>query len=141
MTKLGQCCKPVPGDPVIGFITRGHGITVHRTDCSVITKMREEEKERLIDVSWESEEEGGLGSFNVDIRIIGIDRKGLVRDISSIMANEDVDILSMRTHSDKKRQQAVMRFTIEISDISELRRLLEKLSRMPDIVSAARVAD
>lgn len=141
MTKLGQCCKPVPGDPIIGFITRGHGITVHRTDCSVITNMRDEEKERLIDVHWENPDEGGTGSFNVDIRIIGVDRKGLVRDISSIMANEDVDILSMRTHSDKKRHQAVMRFTVEISDTNELQKLLDKVSRMPDILSAGRVAD
>ncbi|MEJ2321469.1 MAG: bifunctional (p)ppGpp synthetase/guanosine-3',5'-bis(diphosphate) 3'-pyrophosphohydrolase [Gammaproteobacteria bacterium] len=141
MTKLGQCCKPVPGDPVIGFITRGHGITVHRTDCSVIANMREEEKQRLISVEWEGREEGGAGSFNVDIRIIGIDRKGLLRDISSIMANEDVDILSMRTHSDKKKQQAVMRFTVEVGDISELHSLIEKLSRLPDILSVKRVAD
>jgi GTP pyrophosphokinase len=141
MTKLGQCCKPVPGDPVIGFITRGHGITVHRSDCSMITRLPEQERERLIEVYWETPEEGGSGSFNVDIRIIGIDRKGLVRDISSIMANEDVDILSMRTHSDKKRNQAVMRFTVEVRDISELKGLIEKLSRMPDIVTVKRVTD
>jgi GTP pyrophosphokinase len=141
MTKLGQCCKPVPGDPVIGFITRGHGITVHRRDCSMITRLPAQERERLIEVHWEKPEEGGSGSFNVDIRIIGIDRKGLVRDISSIMANEDVDILSMRTHSDKKKHLAVMRFTVEVSDISELERLVEKLVRMPDILSVKRVTD
>ena len=141
MTKLGQCCKPVPGDPVIGFITRGHGITVHRSDCSMITRLPDDERQRLIEVYWETPEEGGSGSFNVDIRIIGIDRKGLVRDISSIMANEDVDILSMRTHSDKKRNQAVMRFTVEVRDISELKGLMEKLARMPDILSVKRVTD
>ena len=141
MTKLGQCCKPVPGDPVIGFITRGHGITVHRSDCSMITRLPDDERQRLIEVYWETPEEGGSGSFNVDIRIIGIDRKGLVRDISSIMANEDVDILSMRTHSDKKRNQAVMRFTVEVRDVSELKGLMEKLARMPDILSVKRVTD
>jgi GTP pyrophosphokinase len=141
MTKLGQCCKPVPGDPVIGYITRGQGITVHRADCSMVTRLPEQERERLIEVRWETPEEGSSGSFNVDIRIIGIDRKGLVRDISSIMANEDVDILSMRTHSDKKRHQAVMRFTVEVSDISELRGLIEKVARMPDILSVKRVTD
>jgi GTP pyrophosphokinase len=141
MTKLGQCCKPVPGDPVIGFITRGHGITVHRRDCSMIMRLPEQERERLIEVHWETPEEGGTGSFNVDIRIIGIDRKGLVRDISSIMANEDVDILSMRTHSNKKKHLAVMRFTVEVSNISELESLIEKLVRLPDILSVKRVTD
>ena len=141
MTKLGQCCKPVPGDPVIGFITRGHGITVHRSDCSMINRLPEQERERLIEVHWETPEEGGSGSFNVDIRIIGIDRKGLVRDISSIMANEDVDILSMRTHSDKKKHTAVMRFTVEVRNISELEGLVDKLLRMPDILSVKRVTD
>ncbi|MDX1346527.1 MAG: ACT domain-containing protein, partial [Sedimenticolaceae bacterium] len=92
-------------------------------------------------VHWETPEEGGSGSFNVDIRIIGIDRKGLVRDISSIMANEDVDILSMRTHSDKKKHTAVMRFTVEVRNISELEGLVDKLLRMPDILSVKRVTD
>ncbi len=137
LTHLGQCCKPVPGDDVIGYITRGRGITVHRKDCSVVQHMNEEEQQRLIEVHWESDESES-GEFKVDIRVVALDRKGLFRDISSIFSNEEVDITTVRTHSDPKKQQAVMRFTIEISDISQLEGLLDKLNRSPDVIKAMR---
>jgi len=137
LTHLGQCCKPVPGDEVTGYITRGRGITVHRKDCSVVQHMSEEEQQRLIDVQWESDESDS-GEFKVDIRVIALDRKGLFRDISAIFSNEEVDITTVRTHSNLKKQQAVMRFTVEISDIVQLKSLLEKLNQSPDVIKAMR---
>ena len=137
LTHLGQCCKPVPGDNVIGYITRGRGITVHRKDCSVVQHMSEDERQRLIEVQWESDESDS-GEFKVDIRVIALDRKGLFRDISAIFSNEEVDITTVRTHSNPKKQQAVMRFTVEISDIVQLQGLLEKLNQSPDVIKAMR---
>ena len=137
LTHLGQCCKPVPGDEVTGYITRGRGITVHRKDCSVVQHMSEEEQQRLIEVEWESDESES-GEFKVDIRVIALDRKGLFRDISAIFSNEEVDITTVRTHSSPKKQQAVMRFTVEISDIGQLQGLLEKLNQNPDVIEAMR---
>jgi GTP pyrophosphokinase len=137
LTHLGQCCKPVPGDEVTGYITRGRGITVHRKDCSVVQHMSEEEQQRMIDVQWESDESDS-GEFKVDIRVIALDRKGLFRDISAIFSNEEVDITTVRTHSNSKKQQAVMRFTVEISDIVQLQGLLEKLNQSPDVIKAMR---
>ncbi|MEN8212919.1 MAG: bifunctional (p)ppGpp synthetase/guanosine-3',5'-bis(diphosphate) 3'-pyrophosphohydrolase [Pseudomonadota bacterium] len=138
LTHLGQCCKPVPGDEVIGFITRGRGVTVHRSDCSVVQHMSEEEQQRLIEVHWESGESDS-GEFKVDVRVIALDRKGLFRDISAIFSNEEVDITTVRTHSDPKKHQAVMRFTVEISDIGQLQGLLETLNQSPDVIKAMRV--
>jgi GTP pyrophosphokinase len=137
LTHLGQCCKPVPGDDVIGFITRGRGVTVHRRDCSVVKHMSEQERQRLIDVQWESDESDG-GNFKVDIRLTALDRKGLFRDISAIFSNEEVDITTVRTHSDPRKQQAVMRFTVEVNDIAQLNSLLEKLNQNPDVITATR---
>ncbi len=137
LTHLGQCCKPVPGDEVTGYITRGRGITVHRKDCSVVQHMSEEEQQRLIEVQWESDESDS-GEFKVDIRVIALDRKGLFRDISAIFSNEEIDITTVRTHSNLKKQQAVMRFTVEISDIVQLQGLLEKLNLSPDVIKAMR---
>ena len=137
LTQLGQCCKPVPGDDVTGYITRGRGVTVHRKDCSVVQHMSEEEQQRLIEVEWESDE-GESGEFKVDIRVIALDRKGLFRDISAIFSNEEVDITTVRTNTNPRKQQAVMRFTVEISDISQLQGLLEKLNQSPDVIKAMR---
>ena len=137
LTHLGQCCKPVPGDDVTGYITRGRGITVHRRDCSVVRHMSEAEQQRLIDVEWESDESDS-GEFKVDIRVIALDRKGLFRDISAIFSNEEVDITTVRTHTNPKKQQAVMRFTVEISDISQLQGLLDNLNQSPDVIKAMR---
>ena len=137
LTHLGQCCKPVPGDEVTGYITRGRGITVHRKDCSVVQHMSEDEQQRLIEVEWESDESDS-GEFKVDIRVVALDRKGLFRDISAIFSNEEVDITTVRTHSNPKKQQAVMRFTVEISDIAQLKGLLEKLNQSPDVIKAMR---
>ena len=137
LTQLGQCCKPVPGDDVTGYITRGRGVTVHRKDCSVVQHMSEEEQQRLIEVEWESDESDS-GEFKVDIRVIALDRKGLFRDISAIFSNEEVDITTVRTNTNPRKQQAVMRFTVEISDISQLQGLLEKLNQSPDVIKAMR---
>ncbi|MEA3302968.1 MAG: bifunctional (p)ppGpp synthetase/guanosine-3',5'-bis(diphosphate) 3'-pyrophosphohydrolase [Pseudomonadota bacterium] len=137
LTQLGQCCKPVPGDDVTGYITRGRGITIHRRDCSVVQHMSEEEQQRLIDVEWESDESDS-GEFKVDIRVIALDRKGLFRDISAIFSNEEVDITTVRTHTNPKKHQAVMRFTVEISDVSQLQGLLDKLNQSPDVIKAMR---
>ncbi len=99
--------------------------------------MSEDEQQRLIEVEWESDESES-GEFKVDIRVIALDRKGLFRDISAIFSNEEVDITTVRTHSNPKKQQAVMRFTVEISDIAQLKGLLEKLNQSPDVIKAMR---
>lgn len=136
MTVLGKCCKPVPGDPVIGYITRGRGVTVHRLDCKLITQLDEADRERLIDVAWGEEDEGGV--YAVDVRITAADRKGLLRDISSVFSNEDVDVTDVKTHSDRKHHRALMSFTVQVSDMRQLERLLEKLLQVPDVLEARR---
>ncbi|MEN8174267.1 MAG: bifunctional (p)ppGpp synthetase/guanosine-3',5'-bis(diphosphate) 3'-pyrophosphohydrolase [Pseudomonadota bacterium] len=137
MTNLGRCCKPVPRDSIVGYITRGHGITVHRTDCSVISHLDAADAARLVEVNWASEQEDT--SYSVDVLVVAEDRKGLLRDISSVFSNEEVDVSSSKTHSDRKRHTASMRFTVEIENLRQLERLLDKLLQVPDVVDARRI--
>ena len=104
----------------------------------MIQKIDESGKERLINVIWADQNETPNGSYPVDIRVYAIDRKGLLRDISSILSIEDVDVVGVKTHSDKKTDRASMKFTIEIENISQLSRVMEKISQLPDIIEVKR---
>jgi GTP pyrophosphokinase len=136
MTHIAHCCKPVPYDPIIGFITRGHGVTVHRRDCSIIKKMSPSMHDRLANVNWS--EEYVDSSYQVDIQVIANDRKGLLRDISSILTNEGIDLTGVNTRSDRRTDQASMRFTIEISDMGQLSMILGKIAQLSDVLEVKR---
>ncbi len=136
MTHMARCCKPVPQDTIIGFITRGRGVTVHRTDCATIKNLNEQERQRIVEVGWT--EQPPEASYPVDIRVVASDRKGLLRDVSAILTNEDIDVTGVSTQSNRKTDRASMRFTIEISDMRQLSRILDKVSQLPDVVEVRR---
>jgi GTP pyrophosphokinase len=136
MTNMARCCKPVPYDPIVGYITRGHGVTVHRGDCAWIEKLDATHQERLINVIWSGQSEED--SYPVDIRVVASDRKGLLRDISSIMTNEEVDVIAVNTRSDPRTDRANMRFTAEVNSMGQLSRILEKIAQLPDVLEVSR---
>lgn len=136
MTHMARCCKPVPQDDIVGFITRGRGVTVHRADCAMIRNLEDGERERMVEVAWA--EQPPETSYPVDIRVVAADRKGLLRDISSIFTNEDVDVTGVSTQSNRKTELANMRFTIEISNMRQLSRILDKISQLPGVSEARR---
>ena len=134
MTSLGRCCKPVPGDDIVGFITRGRGVTIHRRDCSNVLRHQNDHPQRLIEVEWG----GSTQTYPVDIHITAFDRQGLLRDITSLLANEKINLIAVQTLSDKKEHVAYMTLTLEISGIDELSRSLQKLNQLPNIIEAKR---
>ena len=136
MTNMARCCKPVPYDPIVGYITRGRGVTIHRRDCPVVKRLREEQQERLIPVTWS--EEQPQGAFLVDIQVHAGGRKGLLRDITSVFSNEEVDVLGVKTRSNRRKETADMRFTVEVQDVTQLSRVMEKLEQVPDVVGVRR---
>ncbi len=136
MTHMAKCCKPVPLDPVIGFITRGRGVTVHRRDCPVVRKMDAEQRSRLAEVQWAGEQ--SATAFLVDVQIYAGDRKGLLRDISSVFANEEIDVLGVKTQSDRRHERASMCFTVEVRDMTQLSRVLDKLAQVPEVIDVRR---
>lgn len=137
LTSIAKCCKPVPYDPIVGYITKGRGISIHRRDCSMVQNLDETGLERLINVAWADEDDSG-NAYPVDIRIYAADRKGLLRDISSVLSNEEVDVIGVKTHTDRKTDRASMKFTIEIENIRQLSRVIEKVAQLPEVIEVKR---
>ena len=133
LTQLAKCCKPVPPDPVRGFVTRGKGISVHREDCSSLKRLAERSPERLIDAAWGAKSDG---AYPVDVRVIASDRQGLLRDIGEALARERINVTAVRTQS--RDDLAHMRFSFEVADIAHLRRALATVKEVPGVIRVAR---
>jgi len=132
LTQLGRCCNPLPGDPIIGYITRSHGITVHRKDC--INVINVEDKRRLIEVNW-----GEIHDvYPVDIQIDAWDRVGLLRDITTVIAENKVNISNMSTTYHNEITSIFA--TIEITNMAQLTQLLSRIQGARGIISATRVS-
>jgi len=134
LTNLAQCCRPVPGDKIIGYITRSRGVSIHRQDCYNI--IHEDEKERLITVEW-----GGSDTvYPVNIRIEVWDRIGLIHDITSVLAEEKINITSVNSiHHDDNT--ATEYYTIETKDLAQLSRVLAKIDGVRGVISVSRVGE
>ncbi|WOJ96101.1 GTP diphosphokinase [Congregibacter brevis] len=137
LTNIAGCCKPVPGDAITGFITQGRGVSIHREDCARVLKISEQHPERVIDVEW-----GGTPDerFEVDIAIEAYDRQGLLRDVTSMFANARINVLSIQTQTNRKAHAAAMRLTVEVGDLGSLAKLLERLNRLKNVISARRLS-
>ena len=136
LTNLARCCNPVPGDSVIGYVTRNRGITVHRTTCpNIADKIRRGRDRQLIEVQWKAKPEA---TFPVDIQVSAYDRSGLMRDIASLVADDHINMLSVEALTGQKDNLAVITATLEIEDIGQLTRILTKIDRLPNVVEARR---
>ena len=132
LTQLAPCCNPMPGDDIIGYITRTKGVSVHRKDCSNIVNIAE--KERLINVKWGVAEQ----FYTVPVRIEAFDRVGLLRDISTIVAEEGVNIASANT-LDQEDGTSVTVLTLHTKGLAQLSRLFSKLEGVTGIVNVTRI--
>jgi GTP pyrophosphokinase len=130
LTTLAQCCHPVPGDPIVGYITRGRGVSIHRRDCTNI--LRSDEEERLIEVSWESAQ----ATYPVVIKITAYDRGGLLRDIAAVVASEGINMSSVNVSTSKNLATFIA--TIDIYDVAQLSRVLDKIERLPNVTEVRR---
>ena len=135
LTQMAGCCQPLPGDPIVGYITLGRGVSIHRQDCPSVLQLSGREPERIIQVSWGPVPEK---TYPVEIFIRAYDRAGLLRDISQMLLNERINVLSMNTRSNKEDSTAQMLLTIEIPGLNALGRLLSRISQLPNIIEAKR---
>lgn len=137
LTTMANCCKPVPGDEIVGFITQGKGVTIHRKDCSNIINLDDEKQRRLIEVEWGEAE---VQTYPVTLLIEALDRQGLLSDITRTLADEKVNVTAINTLSDKNRQTARMAVTIETRDLQQLNRVMDKISQLPNVTDVMRGA-
>jgi guanosine-3',5'-bis(diphosphate) 3'-pyrophosphohydrolase len=136
LTRLGGCCNHLPGDEIIGYVTRGRGVTIHRQDCpSVLRAVRDGDRERLIEVDW-----GGDVStvYPVMVEVTAYDRKGLLKDIAAVLDAESVNMTSASINTRKKDQTATIVATLEISGMDQLSRVLAKIESLTNVLEAVR---
>jgi GTP pyrophosphokinase len=137
MTQFGQCCKPVPGDLIIGFITTGSGITIHKHNCPNMLALPEDKRQRLIEVEWG---QSSNAVYPVEISLVAFRRTSLMQDISSILANQKINLLDIDSKTNKVEQMVYTKLTIEIQSVDDLVNIIEKLSRLPNVQEVKRIA-
>src|SRR5437762_8883111 len=132
MTQLAKCCKPVPPDPIRGFVTRGKGVSVHREDCDSLKRLAERHPERMIEAQWGE----GTGSYTVEMTVTATDRRGLLRDIGDALAREKINVTAMRTQT--RDELAFMRFTFDVVNVAQLKRAFAIVRELKGVIRVAR---
>ncbi len=138
LTHMAKCCQPVPGNEIIGYITLGRGISIHRKDCNNILHATEKQQKRFLEVSWG---ETISNVYQVDIILNAYDRQGLLRDITQLLTTEKTDVYSLATNIDKADNTAEVLLTIAINSLDSLTRLLDKLKQIPNVFDVRRQSD
>ncbi len=142
LTQMAGCCKPAPPDRIVGYITQGHGVTIHRIDCPMVRHLPEDKRARLLAAEWGSQEGGKYGGkyggevFAVDVELTAHDRSGLLKDVGELFAQEKINVVRVSTLS--QDDMARMEFTLEVKDISQLTRFLVRASHLRGVHSARR---
>jgi len=137
LTQFAQCCKPVPGDAIVGFITINSGISIHKRSCSNILSLPEDKQQRLIEVDW-GQQAGTV--YPVEVSVTAYQRTGLMQDISTILANLKVNLLNINSNTNRDEQIVHTRMTIEIHSVDELVAIIDKLSQVPNVQEVRRIA-
>ena len=136
LTHLGRCCNPVPGDTIVGYVTKGRGLTIHRMACPNVSNIvRRGQDSRLVDVQWAAKPEA---TFPVNVQVSAYDRSGLMRDVAALVADEHINMLSVEALTGQKDNLALINATLEIQDAAQLTRILTKIDRLPNVVEARR---
>ena len=134
LTQIARCCKPMPGDPIVGFITRGKGVTVHRAECTNMLNLKDERRTRLVEVGWGQNDD----VYAVNMRIEAYDRQGLLRDITNVLSNEKINLIRANTLTNQEDQTVAMDLTVEVTNTGQFSRLLDKIMQVPNVIEASR---
>ncbi|HDY8107190.1 TPA: GTP diphosphokinase [Vibrio vulnificus] len=136
MSHLARCCQPIPGDEICGYITQGRGISVHRADCEQLEELRHHAPERIIDTVWGSDV---VGSYMLTVRVEAMERSGLLKDITTMLANEKIKIISMKSRLDYRTHLNVMDFELEVTNIEVLTRIMKRVEQIKDVMLVKRL--
>ena len=134
LVKFSKCCNPVPGDDIIGYITKGRGVSIHRTDCTNLKDLLSEE-ERIIEVEWYNENENSI--YNVDIQVLANDRTGLLADVVKEITAQKINIMGVNTRTSKDRI-ATIDVTLEVQDISQLNQVIKQILKVDSVYEVTR---
>ncbi|MEZ5571684.1 MAG: GTP diphosphokinase [Halioglobus sp.] len=137
-THMAGCCKPLPGDAIIGYITKSRGVSIHRSDCARLLRSQDSGQGRVVAIEWGMTPDD---HYEVDVAIEAYDRQGLLRDITGLFANARINVLTINTQTNKQNNTATMRLRVEVPDLGSLSKLLERIERLKNVVSAVRLSE
>jgi len=135
MCNFARCCRPVPPEPITGYITQGRGVSIHRQDCGNFLGLNRRHPERIIEVDWGRSESA---TYPVDLTLRAYDRSGLIRDISTILADEGANVTDLRSKTDKQTLETVMEISVEIRDLPTLSTTIARLEQLPNVITVQR---
>lgn len=137
MHSMARCCQPLPGDQIVGYVTQGRGISIHRADCEQLAELANAHPERVVKTSWGNQDHHA--AYHVMIRVLASDRNGLLRDITTVLANEKISVTGVSSRSDNKRQTATMDLEIQLNNVEMLGKILARLSALEDVIDVKRL--
>lgn len=135
-TSLAPCCDPTLGDAIVGYVTRGRGVTVHKSDCKNILNLNDEERRRLIDVTWERQIAENR-CYEAELHVLAFDRKGLLRDVMATLSEMNINLIESETQTDKEERTVTMKLTLEVGTALSLSHLLDKIEMIQNIESVS----
>jgi GTP pyrophosphokinase len=135
LTQIANCCKPVPGDPIVGYVTQGRGVSIHHKNCKNILNVDDDLSNRLIEVDWV---DNTRANYPVEVEIIAYDRPGLVGDVAQVLSNDKLSIINLVTTTNKKQHEARINVTIEINDLDILSKVIDRFNQIPNVHSVTR---
>ncbi|WP_290760994.1 RelA/SpoT family protein [Anaerostipes sp.] len=135
--RFSKCCNPVPGDEIVGFVTRGRGVSIHRTDCVNLLSMSETDRSRLIEAEWQEGSEGSGQTYTTEISIYANNRKGMLADVSKVFLELDIDILTMNV-SNSKKGRATLSMSFDINGVAQLNQVIARIRNIEGVVDIER---
>lgn len=138
LTQLAGCCRPVPYEPIVGYVTKARGVVVHRRDCPNALRWQNEDNERLIEVKWQQSLNQKNVLYTTEIQILAFDRPQLLVDISSVISQENINILATNTRTNKSDNKVTMEFTLEVNHLEQLSRALLKIDNLSNVMEVYR---
>lgn len=138
LTRIAKCCKPIPGDQVIGYITQGRGVSIHRQDCNNIATNCSRDANRMIQVAWDSKK---LGNYYVDLKIRASGQQELLKEITSLLANAKIDLITLNSTVSKKNNMIYVVMTIQLHDVAQLKQIINQISQLPKVIDIKRMSE
>ena len=135
--RFSKCCSPIPGDEIVGFFTRGRGITIHRTDCVNVINMTEMDRTRLIEAEWQQPDTKAAEKYMAEIQVYANNRTGLLADLSKIFTERKIDVRSINSRTNKQ-EKATISMGFEVKSKEELHSLIEKIRQVESVIDVER---
>ena len=127
--------RPVPPEPIVGYITQGRGVSIHRQDCGNFLGLNRRHPERVLQIGWGRSDSA---SYPVDLSIFAFDRSGLIRDITAVLADDNANVIDLKSHTDKSSQQVMMDLSVEVADLPTLSTIIARIEQISNVVSVRR---